>query len=63
MNYGEKLLEFRAMHNLTQTELAQILDVCVMTIVRLENGHNKPTKMGIIKYNNKMKEWEKINNV
>lgn len=63
MNYGEKLLEFRAKHNLTQTALAQILGVCVMTVGRLENGYNKPSKMGIIKYDNKMKEWEKNNDV
>ena len=63
MLFCETLLTFRAQHNLTQAQLADILGVSTMTVCRMENSKTKPTKVGVIKYYNKMKEWEKNNNV
>lgn len=62
-NYGIELLEFRAKHNLTQTQLAEILGVGVNMIHRYETQKNEPTKVNKIKFENKMKEWEEKQNV
>lgn len=62
MEFGRKMLEFRAKYNLTQTELGNILGVNYNTVYRLENGLNAPTKVGCIKYETKMKEWEERQN-
>ena len=58
MAFGRKLLEFRARHNLTQKELADIFGVDVNTVYRTENGKTEPMQVNKIKFENKMKEWE-----
>ena len=63
MNFGRKMLEFRAKHNLTQTQLADIIGVDINTIHRTETEKTEPTKRNAIKFENKMKEWEEIKNV
>lgn len=62
-NYGITLLEFRAKHLLTQTQLADILGVSLIMIHRYENNKSEPTKVNKIIFENKMKEWEEKNNV
>ena len=44
MTLIEQLLHFRVQLNLTQTELAEKLNVSFATISRWENGKAKPTK-------------------
>lgn len=63
MNYGITLLEFRAKHLLTQTQLADILGVTLNMIHRYENNKSEPTQVNKIKFENKMKEWEEKQNV
>jgi transcriptional regulator with XRE-family HTH domain len=58
MNYGITLLEFRAKHLLTQTQLADILGVTLNMIHRYETQKNEPTEKNKIVFENKMKEWE-----
>ena len=58
MEYGKQLLEFRAKHNLTQTQLAKILGVGIHMIWRYENNISKPTSANQIRFENKMKEYE-----
>ncbi len=58
MNFGRKMLEFRAKHNLTQKQLADIIGVDSNTVHRTENDKTAPTKRNAIKFENKMKEWE-----
>ena len=58
MNFGKKMLEFRAKHNLTQTQLANIIGVAINTVYRTENEKTKPSKRNEIIFENKMKEWE-----
>lgn len=58
MEFGRKLLEFRAKHNLTQLQMAQFLGVGVFMIYRYEKGISNPTSANQIKFENKMKEWE-----
>ena len=58
MNFGKKMLEFRANHNLTQTQLANIIGVAINTVYRTENEKTKPSKRNEIIFENKMKEWE-----
>lgn len=63
MNFGRKMLEFRAKHNLTQTQLANILGVKKITVYRTETEKTEPTKRNAIIFENKMKEWEENKNV
>ena len=62
MDYGEILLDFRARHNLTQTQLAELLGVTVFMVYRYEKHINKPSMVNRIKFDYKMKEWEKEKN-
>ena len=62
-NYGITLLEFRAKHLLTQTQLADILGVGLNMIHRYETQKNEPTEVKKIIFANKMKEWEEKKNV
>ena len=61
MNYGKILLEFRAKHLLTQTQLAEILGVGLNMVHRYETQKNEPTEKNKIVFENKMKEWEERN--
>jgi transcriptional regulator with XRE-family HTH domain len=56
--YGIILLEFRAKHSLTQTQLAEILGVGLNMVHRYETDKNQPTNKNKIAFENKMKEWE-----
>ena len=62
MEFGRTLLEFRAKYNLTQKQLAHIIGVDTNTVYRTENGKTVPTQVNKIKFENKMKEWEKKQN-
>ena len=62
MNFGRKMLEFRAKHNLTQMQLANIIGVDINTVYRTEAKKTEPTKRNAIIFENKMKEWEEANN-
>ena len=62
MNYGKTLLEFRAKHLLTQTQLANILGVSTGMVHRYETSKNEPSQVNKIKFENKMKEWEEKQN-
>ena len=63
MDFGRKLLEFRAKYNLTQKQLANILGVDVNTVHRTETEKSQPTRRNAIIFENKMKEWEENKNV
>ena len=63
MDYKQKLLEFRAKNDLTQIQLAKILDVNVNMVFRYEKGISVPTAVNQIRFENKMKEWEENKNV
>lgn len=58
MNFGKKMLEFRAKHNLTQKQLAEIIGVDMNTVHRTETEKTQPTRRNAIIFENKMKEWE-----
>ena len=62
-NYGITLLEFRAKHLLTQTQLANILGVTLSMIHRYETRKSEPTEVNKIIFENKMKEWEENEDV
>ena len=63
MDYKQKLLEFRAKNDLTQSQLAKILDVNVNMVFRYEKGISVPTAVNKIRFEKKMKEWEENKNV
>ena len=62
MDFGRKMLEFRAKHNLTQKQLADIIGVETNTIHRTETEKSQPTRRNAIIFENKMKEWEEKQN-
>ena len=62
MSFGRKMLEFRAKHNLTQNQLAQILGVALNTVHKSECEKTNPSRRNEIVFENKMKEWEKNKN-
>ena len=62
-NYGITLLEFRAKHLLTQTQLAEILGVNVNMIYRYETRNSEPSRVNKIIFENKMKKWEEEQDV
>lgn len=62
MDYGKVLLDFRARHNLTQQQLAELFGVTVFMVYRYERQISKPSKVNKIKFDYKMKEWEKKKN-
>ncbi len=47
MELGEKILEYRARHGLSQEEFANLVQVNVMTINAIENGKRKPLRITI----------------
>ena len=57
--FGEQLIQFRAKHNLTQTQLAEILNVSVGMIHKYEQKGSNPTAKNKILIQNKMKEYER----
>ena len=63
MGFSKVLLEFRAKHDLTQTQLADIIGVGIVMIYRYENKISNPTAKNKIIFENKMKEWEENHDV
>ena len=63
MDFGKKLLEFRAKYNLNQKQTSEIVGVSYEMISQYENGKYKPTARNKIIFENKMKEWEEKWNV
>ena len=58
MNFGRKLLEFRAKHNMSQVQLAKMFGVATITICRYEMNKYKPSAMHKIVFEEKMRKWE-----
>lgn len=52
MEFKEKLLQVRAILNMTQCDLAKVLNVSFQTINRWERGRVMPTKKAEIQFNN-----------
>ena len=62
MDFGKKLLEFRAKYSLSQKQTSEIVGVSYEMISQYENGKYKPTARNKIIFENKMKEWEEKKN-
>lgn len=63
MSFAQRILEFRAKYDFTQTQLADLFGVTQTTIFKYEAGMSKPSTVHLIKFENKMKEWEEKQNV
>ena len=63
MDFGKKILEFRAKNNLTQMQLSKLFEVTPCMIFRYEAGRSKPSAKNRIKFEKKMKELEEKENV
>ena len=59
MEYGRTLIEFRAKHNLTQAQLANVLDVNPGMIHRYETGKASPSEMHKVVYAIRMNNFER----
>lgn len=62
MTYGEKLLNFRAKHELTQKQLSEILKVGLTMVFRYEKDKTSPSARNKIIYEKRLREWEAENN-
>ena len=62
MEYGERLLQFRAKHELTQRQLAQVLKVGHNMVFRYEKGITNPSARNKIIYEKRLREWEENKN-
>ena len=58
MELGDKILEFRARHNMSQEDFANLVQVNVMTINAIENNKRKPLRTTAKKIEMIMKESE-----
>lgn len=58
MELGEKILEYRARHNISQEDFANRAQVNVMTINSVENGKRTPTKLTMVKIERVLREDE-----
>lgn len=56
MSLGEQILEYRAKHNLSQEEFANLVQVNVMTINAIENNKRNPLRTTAKKIEMIMKE-------
>lgn len=63
MDFGEMLLGYRAKHNLSQKQLAEIIGVRQEMVSKYESGEHVPTRKNKLIYENKMKEREAYWNV
>ena len=55
---GERILEYRARHNISQEDFANRARVNVMTINTAENGKRKPTRLTAMKIERVLREDE-----
>lgn len=56
MTLQEKMILYRAKHNISQTELAERCGVTLQTINSIENGKQKPSKLTLTKIKNIVEE-------
>lgn len=56
INYADAILRLRVKLNLSQQEMAKLLNVSFPSISRWENGHNKPTKLAKVRILELLKE-------
>ena len=59
MTLGERMLNYRAMHKLTQAELADILEINPMAVYRCESGKFKMHKANKLRISKKLEKLEK----
>ena len=58
MTLGERMLQYRARHRISQGKLAELMDEDLMTIYRIENSIHKPHKINEIRLTEKMDKLE-----
>lgn len=63
LNLGERMLEYRAKHKLTQKQLAKLLGENSNTVFKFESGKTKPHKVNEVRVHFKMRELEMNDNV
>ncbi|MBQ9449044.1 MAG: helix-turn-helix transcriptional regulator [Acholeplasmatales bacterium] len=56
IDYADAILKLRVKLNLSQQEIAKVLDVSFPSISRWENGHNEPTKLVKVRIVEMLKE-------
>ena len=59
LSYSEAILKLRTKLNVSQEELAKIMNVSFVSVNRWENGHFEPTKL----QKERLKEMFKINDI
>ena len=54
--FAEKILEYRARHNISAREFAKMCKLSLQTIYSIENGVQTPSKITRLKIENVLKE-------
>lgn len=63
MTIGDRMLQYRARHNLSQTELGALIGEGISTIFRAESGKYRTHKANEIRLTEKMNKLESDENV
>ncbi len=58
MDYGKILLNFRARHNMSRQDLADLFGIHKNMVERYENGTNSPSPMKKLRYEYLMNKYE-----
>lgn len=58
MTIGERMLQYRASHGLTQTDFGNLIGESLSVVFRAESGKHKMHKVNEIRLTNKMNKLE-----
>ena len=59
--FAEKILEYRARHNISAREIAKMCKLSLQTVYSIENGIQTPSKITRLKIEHVLSEGEKKN--
>lgn len=59
MTFADELIQFRVRHDISQTELAEILGICQEQVSKYENGKVQPIRKNLLKYQQIMNNYER----
>lgn len=59
--FAEKILEYRARHNISAREFAKMCKLSLQTVYSIENGIQTPSKITRLKIEHVLSEGEKKN--
>lgn len=58
MTLAERILNYRAEHHLTQTQMAELLGTNISMIFRIESNAHKTHQVNVVRFSKKLDELE-----